>query len=222
MEQENITKPLIPDRPGMQKGLVTQDSQGRFTGVKGLSEKRKAFVHYFIKNGGDIEEAEKSAGIAKAYGYYLLKQADVQQALQIERETAIGNLATLALKTVHDILTNKDAPFGVRASLAVKMIDYKHAPEAVELDRLKDRRIDEMSADELAEHARLLDKALADCGVLIDVTPSTGAQPAEIQATSLSRQDSATPLAPPAPPPPASAESVEPPLLKFFTEETEG
>ena len=205
---------------GMPSGYVTQDSTGKFTGTKDLTDKQKSFARFLINNGGNVESASRAAGITKEYGYRLVRLPKMQEYLHNERELELSDLATLALSTVRTILTDSKAPYGVRASLAMKVINNKHSPAAQEMQKLKDKRIDEMSADELAQHARLLDKALADCGALIDVTPQEEQQPVEEEQFSLSRQDSAEEIAPPPPPPPAADEIDVGPPLKFFIPET--
>lgn len=104
------------------------------------------------------------------------------------RELWIDKLAGLGLRVAEEILMDKTAPYGVRASLATRFIDMRHDPKVKALERVNDKRIDEMSMDELIEHERQINKALENIGVIIngtvDKSGSTGAvdiQPIDIQ-----------------------------------------
>ena len=170
----------VPNRVGMPTGMTTRDSNGQITGTKGLTQQQKDFAYAYVENGGHAENAAKASGFTRVYAYKLVKLPHLQEYIHQLREIELGKLATLGLKVIFEIMTDKDAPYGVRANLAKEMVNNKHDIRVQALDRLAEKRIDEMSIDELVLHGEKLDKALADCGLLIDI-PETPAQ-SETQA----------------------------------------
>lgn len=156
---------------------LTHDSGGRITGRSKLTTQQRAFVNEYIVNGGDGTKAAEKAGYSfpQSSQWSLKQLPHIQQAIHESRERELSELATLGLKVVREILLDKGAPYGVRANLAKSMIEGKHGVRVQELDKLAEKRIDEMSLEELVEHGRKLDKLLADTGLLIDI-PETLAQ----------------------------------------------
>jgi phage terminase small subunit len=140
-----------------------------------LTESQAAFAKHYVANGGSATDAAKAAGYseknAAQLGWQQLQKPNVLAAIRAEQQRALGSLATKALRVLESILTDKDAPAGVRVDAAKTILDRAglgaQRSAAVDAPPL-DRPMSEWSLDQLAE---FIARAKPVAGNVIDQLP---------------------------------------------------
>jgi len=125
----------------------------------GLTQQQAAFVAAYLAN-PNASEAAKVAGYAfPQNGYQALKSPAVQKAIRDARSRLIETEgATMAYNTLVDLMKPGN-PGNVRLGAAKYLMDA--AGHGAKPESAKEKSLQDMSADELAETIARLDQALA-------------------------------------------------------------
>jgi phage terminase small subunit len=133
------------------------------------TEQQAAFVRHYATAGVNGAEAAQLAGYAepRAAAYRLLNKPHVRAAVRAARETAInGDLAKLALETLHELMANETTPAPVRLGAARFSLEMAgHAVGKTETP-LADRPLAEMSVAELQRFVEEGERALASVKIV--------------------------------------------------------
>ena len=144
-----------------------------------LTDMQTAFVVAFVFNGGNATQAAKKAGYsahsARVQAQILLAKPHVLAAIHVEQARVIGGeLATLAVGVVRNILKDKTASKAVRldaAKVALSLAGHV-APKAPEAIDNKDKPVSEMTVEELEDFIRKGREAMdRSARPMIDATP---------------------------------------------------
>jgi len=172
----------MPRPPALPRILAeTPATPARLDGPQ--TEKQAVFVSHYATAGVNGAEAARLAGYSspKSDAYRLLQLPHVRAAVRAARETAInGDLAKLALETLHELMANDTTPAPVRLGAARFSLEMAgHAAGKAETP-LADRPLAEMSVAELQRFVEEGERALASVKIVPgrivspDTTPDTG------------------------------------------------
>jgi hypothetical protein len=142
---------------------------------RSITDRQTAFVDFYATRGVSGAEAARMAGYAspKQEAVRLLQQAPIRHALRQRRESIIhGDLAKLALSTLHDLMERPETPAAVKLGSARTALEMaRHLGVAAPKDpALHDRPLSELS---VADLQRLVDEGTGVLAALAkDVTPA--------------------------------------------------
>lgn len=114
---------LSNTRPGgsaMRGGAIKNGRHGKFVPAHGLTEQQATFVVNYVANGGNRQQAARTAGYSdpRTESYRLLNLPHIRQAITDERERVLNcELASKALATMSELL-GEDTPAQVRFQAA--------------------------------------------------------------------------------------------------------
>lgn len=174
----------------MPPATVTRDKAGRFNGTIDLTDRQARFVKAYVRNGGRQEDACIEAGYsevsARQIAYELTRLPHVQEAIKAEQARTIrGELASLAVKVVREILTDPLVKPGIRAELAIKVLDRAgHVAPKADTGDNKAKSLEDMSIAELEAFIREKETTLKPVGQAETVAPDQPpARPQTIELT---------------------------------------
>lgn len=147
----------------------------------GLTDKQAQFVEQLVSKAMNPTAAARAAGFetpAQA-AYRLLRLPHVASAVRDARARLIdGDLANVALDTLRVVMTDSDAPAAARVSAARTVLEMSGELKKDGSDASVEKRLHEMSADELAA---VIDRWESQRSAMAkDITP--GAELAELPA----------------------------------------
>ena len=130
----------------------------RRTALVDMTERRRQFVHELVHRGCTPTEAARRAGYSQPghEAFRLLRHPLVQAAIRAEREAVVsGSLASVALATLHEVMTDREASPSARVAAARTVLELAGELGKGKSDADEDRPLSELSADELT---RLIDR----------------------------------------------------------------
>lgn len=120
--------------------------------ARGLTEKQQIFVQALVENGLTPTAAAREVGYSDPGGqaYYLMRQPHIIAAIRVHRAKLVdGDLANIALGTLRAVMTDSGAPAAARVSAARTVLEMSGELGKDATDRDIDKRLHEMTADEL-------------------------------------------------------------------------
>ena len=151
--------------------------------TRSMSDQQQAFVDYLVKEQKKPTEAARLAGYShpKQSAYTLTRSPVVSAAIRLARQTIYqGELASLAVHTLKDVMADQDAPSAARVSAARTALELAGDLGKDREDLGSSRSLAEMTPDELA---RVIDRWEEERSSLAkDVTPGTAQRSQEMQA----------------------------------------
>jgi len=158
----------MPRPPALPRILAeTPAAPARLDGPQ--TEKQAAFVLHYATKGISGAEAARMAGYSapKNDAHRLLQLPHVRAAVRAARETAInGDLAKLALETLHDLMANEATPAPVRLGAARFSLEMAGHAAGKHETPLADRPLAEMSVAELQQFVEEGERALASVKIV--------------------------------------------------------
>jgi len=158
----------MPRPPALPRILAeTPATPARLDGPQ--TEKQAAFVSYYAQKGMNGADAARLAGYGdpKQSAWRLLSLPHVRAAVRAARETAInGDLAKLALETLHDLMANESTPAPVRLGAARFSLEMAGHAAGKQETPLHDRPLAEMSVAELQRFVEEGERALASVKIV--------------------------------------------------------
>lgn len=151
----------------MQPGALIQGRGGRIVGAD-LTDMQRAFVRAYVRNGGNAKAAADEAGYSQSHAraWELTTNPRVMDAIRVEQSRVItGELATLAVGVVRDILNDKELSPKVRLDAAKTVLDRAGhiAPKAeAPQDPASVRDLNQMDRDQLEAFIERAQRAIAD------------------------------------------------------------
>jgi hypothetical protein len=125
----NYSQPLNHDKKICKRNMQTSDLTGfdtdasRILAKANLSERQANFVWLYLQ-GASKEAAAEAAGYSATSGSAVFRSAKVQAALvAVSDRFLLGELAPMALRTAHKLMGDDKTPSGVRATLALGILD---------------------------------------------------------------------------------------------------
>lgn len=116
------------------------------------TEMQAAFVRYLVCEGCTQTEAARRAGYkdAGARAWELMQKPHILEAIHKERSRLIeGDLANVAMKTLRDVMGDKEAPASARVSAAKAAFDIGGYTKKADMAPARDKELSEMSIEEL-------------------------------------------------------------------------
>lgn len=172
---EMLAKPSQGGGTAFAEGVTERDlSNGRFVAspVGNLTEKQKAFVDFYVSNGGDAQLAAKSAGYADAKldGWRNRNNPAVQIAIRNAQALAIQEGAAVAWKFMVEAIKDPVMPAPVRFQAAKWTLEASGHGLAAQALLAKvgggaDKPISEMSVSELEDYVKRLGSAVESAKV---------------------------------------------------------
>lgn len=151
--------------------------------TRSMSDQQQAFVDYLVKEQKNPTEAARLAGYShpKQSAYTLTRSPVVSAAIRLARQTIYqGELASLAVHTLKDVMADQDAPSAARVSAARTALELAGDLGKDREDLGSSRSLAEMTPDELA---RVIDRWEEERSSLAkDITPGTAQRSQEMQA----------------------------------------
>ncbi len=129
-----------------------------------LTDRQTEFVHHLVTIGCTPTEAARAAGYAepKQEAYRLTRLPHVQTAVREERERLVTcDLANVALRTIREIMEDKQASSSARVSAARTAFEVAGMFERKGGDIGSSKPLHDMTAEELEIAIRRLDDQLA-------------------------------------------------------------
>lgn len=146
----------------MRGGAIKNGRHGKFVPTHGLTEQQGAFVVNYVANGGNRQQAARTAGYSdpRTESYRLLNLPHIRQAIADERERVLGcELASKALATMSELL-GEDIPAQVRFQAARWVLEAVGHDSGRVAREPSDKPLIEMSVDELNDFIRCGSEAL--------------------------------------------------------------
>lgn len=150
------------------KGFDTDAA--RILAAQNLSDRQISFIWNYLQGMTKVEAAVAS-GYGEASASAVFRGAKVQQALALVMDRfLLGELAPMALRTAHQIMGDPKSPAGVRATLALGVLDRAgFSAKRHEKPDLAGRDPSTMSSAELQAEIDKLQRAIDD--KMRDITP---------------------------------------------------
>lgn len=126
-----------------------------------LTTERGVFARAIL-NGVSVNEACATAGLTESQGYTFLRSSsfleELHSAIKVDLKS---QLLPLAVSVAREIMSNKNAPAGVRATLAIQIMDRAGlAPPKGDAPAHRDPTV--MSPGELHREIQRLERELSD------------------------------------------------------------
>lgn len=155
----------------------------RHATAQDLNDKQKVFVRELVQSGSTPTHAARVAGYSDPgnSAYYLMRQPHITAAIRDQRARLIdGELANVALSTLRGVMTDSDAPAAARVSAARTVLEMSGELRKDGSDASVEKRLHEMSADELAAVIDRWESQRASMAK--DITPSADLAAPELPA----------------------------------------
>ncbi|MBL4748860.1 MAG: hypothetical protein JKY17_08995 [Magnetovibrio sp.] len=116
------------------------------------TEMQAAFVRHLVCKGCTQTEAARRAGYTNEgqRAWELMQKPHILEAIHKERSRLIeGDLANVAMKTLHDVMEDKEAPASARVSAAKAAFNIGGHTKKADMAPSRDKELSEMSIEEL-------------------------------------------------------------------------